>query len=340
MPDQKPFAIVTGASAGIGYELARLAAMDGYDLLIAADRDMTKATSDLRALGANVETVQADLATTEGVDKLCAAAKGRSVDVLCANAGHGLGHGFLDQDWKEAHHVVDTNVTGTIYLIHKIGRDMRTRNAGRILITGSIAGFMPGSYQAVYNGTKAFIDSFGFALRDELKDSNVTVTILMPGATDTEFFDRAHMQDTPIGEMKKDDPAWVARIGWDAMKRGEGDVVSGWKNKIQATLGNFMPAGLGAAMHRRQAQPHGGQGGDGTSTATKAILGITAGAVGLFALTSLLGGREDTRVESWQRAGRRAAEQTGRRARKVGRRAAAQAQSGMEAGRRALQSWR
>ena len=339
MPDQKPFAIVTGASAGIGYELARLAAMDGYDLLIAADRDMSKATSDLRALGATVETVQADLATTEGVDKLVAAAKGRAVDVLCANAGHGLGHGFLDQDWKEARHVVDMNVTGTIYLIHQIGRSMRQRNAGRILITGSIAGFMPGSYQAVYNGTKAFIDSFGFALREELRGSNVTVTILMPGATETEFFERAHMQDTQVGSAKKDDPVFVAGVGWDAMKRGDGDVVSGWKNKVQSTMANVLPAGVTAAMHRRMAQP-GGASGSGTGTAMKAVLGVTAGAVGLLALTTLIGGRHDTRVESWQRTGRRAGEQTGRRARRLARQAAEQTERGAEAGRRALHSWR
>ena len=93
-------------------------------------------------------------------------------------------------------HVIDTNITGTIYLIQKVGRDMQARGQGRILITGSIAGFMPGSFQAVYNGTKAFIDSFSFALRNELKDSGVTVTCLMPGETDTEFFERADMMDT------------------------------------------------------------------------------------------------------------------------------------------------
>ena len=120
-----------------------------------------------------------------------------------ANAGHGLGKGFLDQDFEEARHVIDTNITGTVYLIQRIGRDMRARGQGRILITGSIAGFMPGSFQAVYNGTKAFIDSFSFALRNELKDSGVTVTCLMPGATETEFFERADMLDTKVGQAKR-----------------------------------------------------------------------------------------------------------------------------------------
>src|SRR3954452_15496452 len=181
----RPFAIVTGASAGIGYELAKLCAQNGFDLLIAADQaKIDQAAQELRAIGAEVNTVEADLATSEGVDKLYAATNGRPVDALLANAGHGLGHGFLDQDFEEARHVIDTNITGTVYLIQKVGRDMRERGQGRILITGSIAGFMPGSFQAVYNGTKAFIDSFSFARRNELKDANVTVTCLMPGATE------------------------------------------------------------------------------------------------------------------------------------------------------------
>src|SRR5207237_2660401 len=163
---------------------------------------------------------------------------------LLANAGRGLGNVFLDQDFKDARYVLDTNVTGTIYLIHKVGRDMRAQGEGRILITGSIAGFMPGSYQAVYNGTKAFLDSFSYALREELKDSGVTVTCLMPGATETEFFERADMLDTKIGAGKKDDPADVAKIGFEAMMKGDGDVVSGLKNKIQSALTEVTQSGV------------------------------------------------------------------------------------------------
>jgi short-subunit dehydrogenase len=202
--------------------------------------------------------VETDLSTTEGVDRLVAAVRGRPVDILMANAGHGLGGAFLDQDFKEARHVVDTNVTGTIYLIQKVGRDMRQRNAGRILIVGSIAGFLPGSFQAVYNGTKAFINSFSFALRNELKDTEVTVTDLMPGATETEFFERAHMEDTKVGQAKKDDPAMVAEVGWKAMMKGEGDVVAGWKNKIQSAIANVTPAGMLAEQHRKTAEPGSG----------------------------------------------------------------------------------
>jgi short-subunit dehydrogenase len=177
------------------------------------------------------------------------------VDALLANAGHGLGHAFLDQDFNEARHVIDTNITGTIHLIQKVGRDMRSRGKGRILITGSIAGFMPGSFSAVYNGTKAFINSFSFALRNELKDTGVTVTCLMPGATETEFFERAGEMDTKVGTQEKDDPADVARDGFEAMMKGEGDVVSGWKNKLQTTIANVTPSDVLAEQHRKMAEP-------------------------------------------------------------------------------------
>jgi uncharacterized protein len=256
----RPLAIVTGASSGIGYELAKLAAQDGHDLVIAADRpEIEKAAQDFRALGAEVEAIEVDLSTTDGVDRLYVALRGRPVEVLCANAGHGLGHAFLDQDFREARHVVDTNIVGTIYLIQKVGRDMRARDKGRILITGSIAGFMPGSFQAVYNGTKAFINSFSFALRNELKDTEVTVTDLMPGATETEFFERAELMDTKVGQSRKDDPAMVAEVGWKAMMKGEGDVVAGWKNKLQSAIANVTPAGRLAEQHRQMAEPGSGK---------------------------------------------------------------------------------
>lgn len=251
----RPLAVVTGASSGIGYELAKLCAENGYDLVIAADTPIEEAAQALRQLGAQVVALETDLATLEGVDELYAAIGGRPVDALLANAGHGLGRAFLDQDFADVRHVIDTNITGTVYLIQKVGRDMRPRGRGRILITGSIAGFLPGSFQAVYNGTKAFIDSFSFALRNELKETGITVTCLMPGATETEFFERADMLDTKVGTQEKDDPAKVARDGFEAMMAGEGDVVSGWKNKLQTTLANVTPAGVLAEQHRKMAEP-------------------------------------------------------------------------------------
>jgi short-subunit dehydrogenase len=256
MDTNRQFAIITGASTGIGFELAKLCAQNGYDLLVAADDPaIHQAAESFRALGAGVTVVQADLATIEGVDELYRAAAGRRVDALLANAGHGLGKAFLDQDFDAVRHVIDTNITGTIYLIHKVGREMRTANAGRILITGSIAGFMPGAFQAVYNGTKAFIDSFSFALRNELKDTNITVTCLMPGPTETEFFERADLMDTKVGVDEKDDPAVVARDGFEAMQAGKADVVSGWKNKIQSSVANVTPNEMLAEQHRKMTEP-------------------------------------------------------------------------------------
>jgi short-subunit dehydrogenase len=256
MSATRPFAIVTGASTGIGLELARCCAKEGYDLLIAADEPAIEtAAAQLRENGVAVEAVQADLATVPGVEKLYQAAKGRAVDALLANAGRGLGHAFLDQDFDQVRRVIDTNIVGTVCLIHKVGNDMRRRNSGRILISGSIAGFTPGSFQAVYNGSKAFLNSFSFALREELKDTEVTVTCLMPGATETEFFRRADMMDTKVGTTEKDDAGDVARAGFEAMMKGEGDVVTGWKNKIQSSVANVLPAGALAHQHSKQAAP-------------------------------------------------------------------------------------
>jgi len=252
----RTLAVVTGASSGIGRELARLAAQDGHDLVIAADQGpLEEVAAALRAAGADVDAVEADLSTAFGVDKLMLAIHGRPVDLLVANAGHGLGHGFLDRPFSEARHVIDTNVTGTLDLLHRVGTDMRQRRRGRILITGSVASLMPGSLQAVYNGSKAFIDSFSFALRNELRDTGVTVTCLMPGATDTAFFERADMLDTPIGTGEKAAPADVAEIGYEAMKKGEDHVVAGWRNKRSAAMARVVPDRVLADPQRKTAEP-------------------------------------------------------------------------------------
>lgn len=252
----RPLAIVTGASSGIGRELAKICAQRGFNLVVAADEaEIESAATELRALGVSVDVVQADLGTERGVDELLAAVAGRPVSALLANAGRGLGRAFLDQDWKDVRRVIDTNVTGTLYLLQKVAREMRTRGDGKILIVGSIAGFMPGTFQAVYNGTKALLESFSFALRAELEGSGVTVTCLMPGPTNTEFFERADMLDTKVGAGKKQSPADVAQTGFDAMTRGDGDVVAGWQNKLQAAIAHVMPSSTLAEMHRKQAAP-------------------------------------------------------------------------------------
>jgi uncharacterized protein len=254
----KPLAVVTGASTGIGFELARICAQNGFDLIVAADEpQINVAATSFEALGAAVVPIEVDLATPAGVDKLLASIGSRRVDALLANAGKGLGGEFLDQEFPAIQHVIDTNITGTIYLVQSIGRTMRQVGKGKILITGSIAGFIPGAFNAVYNASKSFIDSFSWALRNELKDSGVTVTCLMPGATQTEFFERAGLMDTKIGQSKKDDPADVAKIGFEAMMNGDGDVVAGWYNKLQSAIANIMPASLLAEQHRKQAEPNG-----------------------------------------------------------------------------------
>ncbi|MHA0327953.1 SDR family NAD(P)-dependent oxidoreductase [Sphingomonas melonis] len=253
-----PFAIITGASTGIGFELATLAAKNGYDILVVADESLIEAAAeDFRQFGTEVRSVEADLSTLQGVDELLAAAEGRSVDLLCANAGRGLGHAFLDQRVEDWRRVVDTNIVGTSYLLQKVLADMVARNAGKVLVTGSIAGYIPGAFQAVYNGTKAFVDSFVAAIQNEIKDADgVTLTNLMPGPVDTEFFARGDMLDTSVGsDPKKSDPADVARDGWDALMAGKAQVVSGWKNKIQSAVANVTPNAVLAERHRAMAEP-------------------------------------------------------------------------------------
>lgn len=256
------FAIITGASTGIGFELATLAAKDGYDILVVADEPLIDAAArDFEQFGTEVRSVEADLSTFEGVDRLLDAAQGRRIDLLCANAGRGLGGAFLDQDVAEWRRVVDTNITGTTYLLQKVLKQMVARNDGKVLVTGSIAGYIPGSFQAVYNGTKSFIDYFTDAIRNEIKDADgVTLTTLKPGPVETEFFDRAEMMDTSVGQSDtKSDPADVARDGWDALMKGEGSIVSGWKNKVQVAMSGVVPAGVLAERHRKMAEPGTGE---------------------------------------------------------------------------------
>ncbi|QEU08578.1 SDR family NAD(P)-dependent oxidoreductase [Paracoccus yeei] len=245
-------ALVTGASTGIGLELARIARADGHQTIVVADEPAIHQT----AAELDAEAVEADLATPDGVAAVLAHLGGREVELLMLNAGTGLGHAFLDQDPQRIDHVVMTNILGVLRLAHPLGRRMQARGQGRILITGSIAGFMPGTFQAIYNASKAFLNNFALGWNEELKDTGVTVTCLMPGPTDTAFFERAGLLDTPIGQMKnKDDPAMVARAGYDAMMAGQAQMTPGLKNKMQATLAEVLPAGLVAKAHRRMAKP-------------------------------------------------------------------------------------
>ncbi|HEY8593151.1 MAG TPA: SDR family NAD(P)-dependent oxidoreductase [Sphingomicrobium sp.] len=255
----RKLAIVTGASSGIGLELAKCAARDGYDLIVAADTPFVEAGPALQEFGVDIDQFEADLATQQGVDQLLQKIGNRQVDVLVANAGHGLGHGFLDQSPQEWQHVINTNITGTLLLIQPIVQKMVERGEGRVLITGSIAGHLAGAFQAVYNGSKAFIDSFAAALNEEIKDSGVTITCLKPGATETNFFHRAELEDTKIGQAKKDDAADVAKAGWDGMNSGEPAVIYGLKNKMQVAAAGMMTDATTAKLHRAQTEPGSGE---------------------------------------------------------------------------------
>jgi short-subunit dehydrogenase len=258
---QRPLAVVTGASSGIGFELARQFVQHGYDLLIAAEDDrLEQAGQDLRRDGgADVQTCRVDLATYDGVETLYQAINrtGRPVDAVAINAGRGAGGDFArDTDLRDELNIIDVNVTSTVHLAKRVLPDMVGRGAGRVLFTSSIASTMPGAYQAVYNASKAFVQSFSEAVRNELKDTGVTVTALMPGPTDTGFFERADMLDTAVGAGKKDDPAKVAEQGFQALMAGDDHVVAGsFKNKVQAVAGKVVPDTAKAEMHRKMAEP-------------------------------------------------------------------------------------
>lgn len=259
MTETKPLALVTGASSGIGLELARQFAEHGYDLLVTAeDAGIEPAAAELRATGAGVQTVQANLSSYDGVEQLYAAvtAAGRPLDAAALNAGVGLGGLFLETDLAREINMIDLNVTSTVHLAKRLLTDMTARDAGKVLITSSIASTMPGSYQSVYNATKSFLQSFAQALQDELKDTGVTVTSLMPGPTDTDFFERAEMEDTRVGQASKDDPAQVARQGFEALMKEKDKIVAGSAStKAQGVANKVLPDKLKAATHRKMAEP-------------------------------------------------------------------------------------
>jgi short-subunit dehydrogenase len=252
-------AVITGASSGIGLELARQFALHGFDLLIAADETkINDAAQELNVHGVSVEAVQTDLSKPAGVEQLYdhLQALHRPVSVVALNAGVGAGGAFARQPLEASLNVIDLNVRSTVHLTRLVLQDMIARNEGRILFTSSIASTMPGSFNAVYNASKAFIQSFSQAIRNELKDTGITVTALMPGPTETNFFERAGMQDTKVGSGEKDDPAEVAKEGYEALMAGKDHVIAGsLGNKVQATMAHILPDTVTAEMHRRESEP-------------------------------------------------------------------------------------
>jgi short-subunit dehydrogenase len=256
----RPLALVTGASSGIGLELARLFAAADHDLIVTAeDAQLAGAASELAALGAKVEAVQVDLTSHEGVDELWSrvTAGGRPLAAAALNAGIGAGGAFATDTELEAElRIVDLNVRSTVHLTKHVVGDMVERDEGRILFTSSIASTMPGAFQAVYNASKSFVQSFALALRNELKETGVSITSLMPGPTDTQFFERADMLDTKVGAGEKDDPADIAREGFEALMAGkERAVAASLSTKVQGRRSRLLPDAVKAEMHRRMAEP-------------------------------------------------------------------------------------
>jgi short-subunit dehydrogenase len=256
----RKLAVVTGASSGIGFELAKVFAEEDFDLIVTAeDEELTSACGELSQIGRGVDSVRVDLSRPEGVEKLYEkiTADGRPIDVLCLNAGIGAGGEFArETDLAKELRLIDLNVRSTVHLCKLVLADMVARDSGRILFTSSVASTMPGAFQAVYNASKSFVQSFAEAIRNELKETGVTITALMPGPTDTEFFERAEMEDTKIGSGDKDDPAEVARQGFEALMDGKEKVVAGsLKNKVQAAAAGVIPDSMKAEMHRKMAEP-------------------------------------------------------------------------------------
>jgi short-subunit dehydrogenase len=257
----RQLAVVTGASTGIGYHLARVFAENGFDVFITADENrLQEAAREIEALGAKVYSVQADLSKDEEVERVWreVLATGRPVDAIALNAGIGTGGEFASEtDLKTELKIIDLNVKSTVHLAKLAVKQMVGRGSGRILITASIAGTMPTPLQAVYGASKAFDLEFAQSLRYELKDTGVTVTALKPGATDTEFFRRAGMEDTKVGSSGKEanDPAKVAQQGFDALMSGEQEVFAeSLSTKATGVMGRFMPDSVKAAMHEKVAR--------------------------------------------------------------------------------------
>ena len=254
-------AVVTGASSGIGYNLAKVFAENGFDLVIGAGGDrLAKAEADFRAMGVAVQAVQADLATYEGVEEFWRQVEGtgRAVEAAAINAGVGVGGLFAETALDEEMRLVRTNVEGTVHLAKHVVKHMVGRGSGKILITASIASEMVAPREAVYAASKAFDLSFAMSLRAELEGTGVSVTALQPGPVDTDFFHRAGMDDTQVGQegKKESEPYDVAKQGYAALMKGEKHVyAASLKTKIEGAMMGLVPDALQVKMHEKMATP-------------------------------------------------------------------------------------
>ena len=260
MDNTKHYALITGATSGIGLELAKLFAKDNFNLIIVArdERELQSTAQILKGQGVDVITMSKDLFIPNAAQELYDEVKQLAVqvDVVVNDAGQGAFGKFIENDLEKELNIIQLNVVALVTITKLFLKDMVARGAGKILNVSSIAGKAPGPYQAVYHGTKAFVHSFNEAIRTELQDTGVTVTSLLPGATDTDFFRKADMLDSKIvHEQELADPAAVAKDGYEALLAGKDMVVSGFKNKVQVTMGNVIPDSLQAKQMGKMQEP-------------------------------------------------------------------------------------
>lgn len=252
-------ALITGATSGIGKELARVFAREGFELIIVAreEAELEAAAAELRAQGVRVHTVAKDLSRPDAAEELYAEVRGRGhdVEVLVNDAGQGEFGPFLGIDLARHLEVIHLNLVSLTALTHLFGRDMVARGRGRILQLASIVSKMPSPLLSVYAATKAYVYSLSLALANELKDTGVTVTALMPGATDTFFFARAGDEEWEEHRDGLADPAKVARDGYEALMAGKTHVVSGASNKARNVMSAVLPDAATAAMARKENEP-------------------------------------------------------------------------------------
>lgn len=255
----RPLAVITGASSGIGYELAKQFAQNGFDLLVTSTgSSIDEAAQAFKSLGAKVETLQVDLATYKGVETLYSQIKatGQPLEAIAINAGVGVNGAFIQNNLQDELNLINLNVVSSVHLAKRVVKDMVDRGSGKVLFTSSIAALMPGPFYAVYAASKAFLHSFSQGLRNELKDTGVSVTALLPGPTDTNFFEQAGMEDTKTGASPKDDPVLVAKQGFEALMAGKDEIIAGSLiTKVMASVGKVLPETVKAELHGQLTKP-------------------------------------------------------------------------------------
>lgn len=255
--------LITGATSGIGLELAKLFAKDGNNLVIVARNSTELATTVdvLKQQHQNIEilAISRDLFDPENAFAIYDELKQKevTVNVLVNDAGQGLYGEFADTDLRKQLKIIQLNISSLVALTHLFLNDMLQRGTGKILNLSSIAGKLPGPWQSVYHGTKAFVQSFTEAVRSEVKDKGIVVTALLPGATNTDFFNKAGMQDSKIVQNKDQlsDPADVAKDGYQALMRGDDMIVSGFKNKMQVGIAAITPDEMLADNLNKRQEP-------------------------------------------------------------------------------------